>query len=288
MQASVLAFFSGTDNNDDKSNYCYSGVVGKLDQPNPATVWRLNLGEERYSDLKIADIFQDSITLPEVPQEWLDKVTVQSYPLYSGAYGGYYGGDWYGNQKTSHGRGSQQTVVTKGPDGQHWESLDNALSTESRASLLKALGEEFVAYLGIPKTPTLPAVELPTVSEYDPCDVIETFFASLAAADTAMLIAMGLGFANIDPTEYPGLRTLGVYEYLVLKDKLIAITDDAGVRGLHIEGIPGIIPVESFIQNDPYLKGYAEHMNRVHNIPLKDIHQSVLLFVEHLTCGMVY
>lgn len=284
MQASVLAFFSGTDNNDDKSNYCYSGVVGKLDQPNPATVWRLNLGEERYSDLKIADIFQDSIQLPEVPQEWLDKVTVQSYPLYGGAYGGYYGGDWYGSQKQNHGLGKQQNVAKKGPDGHYWENLETALSTKSRDELFEALGDQFVEFLGLSKKKE-GAVSLST---YNPDDDMETYIADLDSPQTSLLIAMGIGLANVIPTEYPGLRTLGVYGYLLAYDKLIAITDDAGIRGLHIEGIAGIIPVESFIQNDAYLKGYAEHMTRIHNIPSKDIHTSVQLFVEHLTCGIAY
>ena len=274
----MSAFFSGTDNNDDKSNYCYSGVVGKLDNPNPSTVRRLNLGEERYTDLKIADIFEDRVTLPEVPQAWLDKVTVQTFPLY----GGYYAGEgWYGSQKSNHGQGSQSTVAKKGPDGNHWENLATAVSTKSYDSLLAALGEEFTEYLGLNKVAAVP-------STYNPDDAVEEFLSNIESPATSLLLSMGLGLANLDPVDYPGLRTLGVYEYLVLKDKLMSVVDEDGTRGLYIEGIPGIMPAGAFIKNDPYLSGYAVHMNTKHNIPLTQIYDSVQLFVEHICFGTVY
>ena len=63
------------------------------------------------------------------------------------------------------------------------------------------------------------------------------FLSNIESPATSLLLSMGLGLANLDPVDYPGLRTLGVYEYLVLKDKLMSVVDEDGTRGLYIEGI---------------------------------------------------
>lgn len=278
-----MAFFSGTDNNDDKSNYCYSGVVGKLDDPSPSTIWRLNLGEEKHTDVKVADIFENQLTLPAVPEEWLDKVTVQSYPMYGGAYGGYWGG--YG-QKSTHGQGTTAGVAPKGPNGIHWAKLEDSVSSEAYTKLLKVLGEEFVHYLGLPATQS-PAAETSPASTFDPKDVMETYLEDITNQHTVTLVRMGTGMGFLDPSEYPGLRTLGVYEYLITYDQLMAVTDEAGQTGLYINGIPGIIPIEAFIKNDSYLSGYAAYVN-TRGISPSQVQESVLLFVEHITSGVVY
>jgi len=281
-----LAFFSGTDNNDDKSNYCYSGVVGKLNDPSPSTIWRLNLGEEKHTDIKVADIFENQLTLPAVPQEWLDKVTVQSYPMYSGAYGGAWGDEWY--QKNGHGRGPAQNVASKGPNGLHWAKIEEKLSDESYSKLLAALGEKFVEYLELPPTrvPVPQAIPAPS-NTFNPDDAMEVFLNNVDDDHTKSLVRMSTGMSFLDSSEYPGLRTLGVYEYLIIYDQLMAITDDCGQSGLYINGIAGIIPVEAFIKNDSYLNGYAAYVN-THGVSLAQVQESVLMFVEHITSGVVY
>jgi hypothetical protein len=83
------AFFSGTDDNDDRNFNSYSGVIGKLNEPTPATVWRLNVGPVKIN-AKFEDIFEVPFEarLP-VPEEWLEKVQVRSFPEAgrSGPYG---------------------------------------------------------------------------------------------------------------------------------------------------------------------------------------------------------
>jgi PRTRC genetic system protein A len=74
------AFFSGTDNNDDKKNTCYSGVIGKLGTSTPETKWRFN-----DLDHKI-ECNLDSIFEPEMvkcPDEWLTKVSKAVYSYQS-------------------------------------------------------------------------------------------------------------------------------------------------------------------------------------------------------------
>lgn len=87
----MSAFFSGTDNNDDKRSICYSGVAGHLDRPEPAFVWRFN-----YLNMKkeavLSDIFDVEVQSPVIDQSWLDKVTTgfaHTGPFWSRETGGY-------------------------------------------------------------------------------------------------------------------------------------------------------------------------------------------------------
>lgn len=73
-----MAFFSGTDERDDRSSICYSGVVGKLDTATPQIIFRFN-AQEKKIEVPLTDIFGDPDFV--VPQEWLDKVSV-SAPAY--------------------------------------------------------------------------------------------------------------------------------------------------------------------------------------------------------------
>jgi PRTRC genetic system protein A len=73
------AFFSGTDDTDDKkSRIYYAGVAGKLNERDPAMVWRLNINEHRKTVLvdNIFDIPQKQIS---IPKEWMDKVETKTY-----------------------------------------------------------------------------------------------------------------------------------------------------------------------------------------------------------------
>jgi hypothetical protein len=76
----MSAFFSGTDNNDDKNNIGFSGVIGKMNQASPMTVWRFN-----YKDKKIDCSFDDIFAVPARPAqesnpEWMERVVVYTPP----------------------------------------------------------------------------------------------------------------------------------------------------------------------------------------------------------------
>jgi PRTRC genetic system protein A len=72
------AFFSGTDNRDDQGNIGFSGVVGRLKDETPQTVWRFN-----YKDKKIECEFDDIFVLPvreeqAIPEDWISKIVTTS------------------------------------------------------------------------------------------------------------------------------------------------------------------------------------------------------------------
>lgn len=68
------AFFSGTDNNDDKKNPWISGVFGKL-STNMENKFRFNDGCGRHFDMKSEDVFDfgDDVA---TPSEWLSQVSL--------------------------------------------------------------------------------------------------------------------------------------------------------------------------------------------------------------------
>lgn len=81
------AFFSGTDNNDDRANVSFSGVIGKLNEATPMTIWRFNYFERKF-EAKF-----DSVFLPQevsTPTEWMDRIEVRTPALtvYKGGYQG--------------------------------------------------------------------------------------------------------------------------------------------------------------------------------------------------------
>lgn len=97
---SMGAFYSGTDNNNDKTGIYYSGVVGKLTDKSFDVVMRFNLFEDKL-DCKLLDVFQEP-QKEEIatPQEWLDKVEVSTPPTYQG--GLYSGHSYQGGRGNSH------------------------------------------------------------------------------------------------------------------------------------------------------------------------------------------
>lgn len=73
---SMSAFFSGTDDNDDKKGLRISGVFGKLNTDKTQHKWRFNYYAKKF-ELQLQDIFEmekisDTV---EYPQEWLGKVS---------------------------------------------------------------------------------------------------------------------------------------------------------------------------------------------------------------------
>jgi hypothetical protein len=77
----MSAFHSSTDNADDKSGIRFSGVFGKLDQPEAMTVWRFNYMEKKF-EAKISDIFEEPPKEQQaIPADWLGKIKVQAPAL---------------------------------------------------------------------------------------------------------------------------------------------------------------------------------------------------------------
>lgn len=76
------AFFSGTDDRDDRGNISFSGVFGKLKDKEPMTIWRFNYYEKKYA-ASVEDLFETPV-FPniEIPAEWLDNVNV-TIPTYT-------------------------------------------------------------------------------------------------------------------------------------------------------------------------------------------------------------
>lgn len=82
------AFFSGTDDNDDRKNISFSGVFGKLKDKEPQTVWRFNYYDKKF-EADISHIFEAPPQAPavEIPQEWLDQVKTVTYGYQGGTRG---------------------------------------------------------------------------------------------------------------------------------------------------------------------------------------------------------
>jgi PRTRC genetic system protein A len=72
------AFFSGTDDANDKMSICYSGVIGKLTPADYEYVFRFNLYDtKRKADLE--DVFEFPLRPEiEVPESWLDQIQVNT------------------------------------------------------------------------------------------------------------------------------------------------------------------------------------------------------------------
>jgi len=68
------AFFSGTDNENDKSGIYYSGVIGKITDKSYEHVIRFNLYDAKHP-CKLSDVFDIPVEENEFPKEWLTKVT---------------------------------------------------------------------------------------------------------------------------------------------------------------------------------------------------------------------
>lgn len=147
------AFFSGTDDNDDRASCAISGVVGKL-STNPELVFRFNLpgggGKESKIEMKMGDIFVEETQPVEVPKEWLGQVQ-KDIPVYltqgyrhpgysSGQYDDLYGGGRGGNANNF--RGGRNHVQTSRPAGASSSVSD--LAGLASDELLERLGFPFV------------------------------------------------------------------------------------------------------------------------------------------------
>ena len=78
---SMSAFFSGTDNRDDKNSIGFSAVVGKLKDKEPMVVIRFNYYETKV-DVKLSDVIEmPSAPAIDIPDEWMTNVKT---PVYAG------------------------------------------------------------------------------------------------------------------------------------------------------------------------------------------------------------
>lgn len=98
----MRAFFSGTDDSDDKKGIYYAMVAGQLKDKTPQLIARLNINEIR-KEMSVDDIFESVKKEIKVPAEWLDKVqtvspsnTGKQYPV----------AGWMGYRK--HGRHTEK------------------------------------------------------------------------------------------------------------------------------------------------------------------------------------
>lgn len=114
------AFFSGTDDSDDRSNIGFSGVLGKINDAVPATVWRFNYMSTKF-EAKFEQIFTvPQEVLPEVPKEWMDKVTTPTYQSYQ-SHGGFTGqGGYQGNRGVAQGNNMGKSPSESAGDSKKW------------------------------------------------------------------------------------------------------------------------------------------------------------------------
>ena len=99
------AFFSGTDDNDEKEDRFY-GVIGKITQTFPEMKFRLMSGETEY-ELDVSDIFDMGESEEDYPDEWINRIK-KSKPTGRKGYGKGYGG--YGKHSGYGGYGKQQSL----------------------------------------------------------------------------------------------------------------------------------------------------------------------------------
>jgi PRTRC genetic system protein A len=119
----MSAFFSGTDDNNDKDLIQFSGVFGNFQQPVPTTVWRFNYYTKKLK-ADVSDIFEPAIKDEiAVPQDWLDKVA-QVAPAQIG---------YYGNRTNTGGHSNRGNVGPNNSEpGKSWDHLSDYHAKHSR------------------------------------------------------------------------------------------------------------------------------------------------------------
>lgn len=85
------AFYSGTDDNDDKNKVLITGVVGKLSQKDPDIVFRMNRFGDKHP-LTVDMVFAQDDEDVQINPEWMSRIQTNSYGGYGGAAGNFRGG----------------------------------------------------------------------------------------------------------------------------------------------------------------------------------------------------
>lgn len=136
------AFYSGTDNNNDKTGVYYSGVVGKLTEKSYEWVMRFNHYEQKKAVADMSEIFDMDSERPQVPEEWLDKVQIQEYKYQGQVKGSYFpkGGNTTpdvsrmgkGSGKSSNEQSDSQSFSRHYTESEHslWDDLHSDKSFE--------------------------------------------------------------------------------------------------------------------------------------------------------------
>ncbi len=176
------AFFSGTDDADDKGTGCYSAVIGKISSK-PEFVCRFNVpgGKSKIKDVDLFSLFAEERIDVEVPKAWLENVKKEVPAVYGSNFRGGRAGNSYdrfddfgdygvggnvrGNYRNQAGLGSVHGGKTQGSypgSRQHAQAQNNAgahsrggqtslLNTQSMemGDLLESLGYPFVPDLAL-------------------------------------------------------------------------------------------------------------------------------------------
>lgn len=137
------AFFSGTDNNNDKNGVYYSGVVGKLDNATPQIVFRFNMHDTKM-ECKIADIFDIPKKEISIPSEWMDQVEVKAVTTPKASTTGIFGGP-NGRRQPSLWD-SMVHDVTKNPDA-YRKALNESLESHPYGNEIQQLMDEQIREL---------------------------------------------------------------------------------------------------------------------------------------------
>jgi len=96
---SMSAFFSGTDDGNDRRHIYFSGVVGKVNTPNPEITFRFNMYDVK-KPATLHDIFHEETAPVQVPAEWLAQVKKREYQGTTYPVGTWVGQGHRGNQTT--------------------------------------------------------------------------------------------------------------------------------------------------------------------------------------------
>lgn len=114
--ADFAAFFSGTDNNDDRGSIRYSGVVGHNTSAVQSTAWRFNCHPTPI-ECTIEDIFGEPQEEMHVPESWLEKVQTPVYTPTQYAKGTYVKGNEHAGRNDNPDRvwkGAQHGRLNRG------------------------------------------------------------------------------------------------------------------------------------------------------------------------------
>lgn len=215
------------------------------------------------ADAKQDDLFDFTVTLPAVPEEWLDKVTVQCWS--TTAVGDYYGGYGYSSRtfpgdtqgKKPGGRDfPKDNLLGAGYiDADFWEAFaGEAFTPEAFDELARALGDDAAMY-GLETPVQNPVGKEESDLDWSAPEDEEVF---VVGAEFSHVVRTGLGLHHLVTDQYPSLRTFSIYRILI--DNLADYWAPARVgavqeiHNIHKKGIS--YTPEAFIQSQPSLTSY--------------------------------
>lgn len=233
----MSAFYSGTDDNDDKHALIYTGVIGTLDKE-PTMKFRLNNLQYKV-ELPPDFIFDFSMPKVDVPQDWLDKVQMQTYSY------GNFGFNQGGRQQNRGGKPEFQVFGGRNQGGNNsgknlparrdannpgninprdlFDSIENGDDEEG----LRDFHEMFQN-----------AINLEDIIYGDPFDP-ETVHQP--GVEFTAIVKTYCGLDHVVTDQYPALRTLEDYEHI-----LELADDDQNIMPAFNEAAKGTIEAKIF------------------------------------------